>query len=186
VGPIQPLRHRVPWALSLEIEGWKFAGGHHPPPLSSRLRMSCAVPLLPFACHGVYRGSFTLLYPLPAIRMWDLVSTSPFIVNGWLQGYHFYSRFRKKLNNRNGCWYILRHSFFCNSFMAKIKETRKYYACALQLQLCFEQFNYYYELCGSVLRAAQKHRQLRKEKTFFLVHCYLCVCLLLNVVVFTV
>jgi hypothetical protein len=65
--------------------------------------------------------------------MLDLVFTSPFIVNGVLLGYHFCSMFRKDLYNRDGSWYISVHSFFCNSFIAKIKETRKYYASALQL-----------------------------------------------------
>jgi hypothetical protein len=62
LGPIQPLRHRVPWAVSSEIKSWKLAGGHLPP-LSPRLIMSGAVPLLPFAlmaCTGTTSLYFIL------------------------------------------------------------------------------------------------------------------------------
>jgi hypothetical protein len=68
LGPVQPRRHRVPWAVSSGIKGWNLEGGH-PPPLNPRLRMSGAVPPLPICSHGVYRDNFTLLLPLPAIRI---------------------------------------------------------------------------------------------------------------------
>ena len=112
-------------AISSRVKGSQLEGGHSPPPSPAVKNEWCFTPT-PHMLSWRVQGQ--LHFTSSSARdknVCDFVSTSPFVVNGVLHRSYLYSIFRKKLCNWDGCWYISLHSFFCDIFITKLKETRK-------------------------------------------------------------